>query len=143
MSTLLSTGIGKQIFARTLRLPADAMPAYEQSINALSIPAFRRIVAQIEHYAPPHGLEAITAPTLFLTGEKDIAINRRSVVQLAQQVPGAVGVYAPGMHHGWNGEDPALFNETARAWIEQRALPQRLIPATAERMTDMAREGVL
>jgi len=128
LSAILSTGFGKQVFARSLHLPSDVMPCYEQSINALSMQSFKRIVQQIADYTPPGGLDAVTVPSLFVTGEKDVAVNRRSVMRLARQVPGAVGVYAPGVHHGWNGEDPVLFNEMTRAWIEEHSLPQRLIP---------------
>lgn len=130
MSALLPTSFGKKLFARMLQLPPEAMPYYEDSINALSIPAFRRISQQIAEYTPPEGLEKITVPTLFVTGDKDIAINRRAVVILAGRVPGSVGVYAPEVHHGWNGEDPALFDTMTRAWIEGTPLPARLIPAT-------------
>lgn len=131
LRAILSTQFGKRMFARALHVPDDAMPAYKQSINALSMQSFKRIMQQIAEYAPPAGLEAVTVPTLFVTGEKDVAANRDSVILLAQQMPGAVGVYAPGVHHGWNGEDPELFNEMARAWIEGQPLPQRLIPAKA------------
>jgi pimeloyl-ACP methyl ester carboxylesterase len=133
VSALLTNRFGKQVFARMLHLPPDAMPDYQASIEALSMPSLKRIIRQIADYVPPEYLEAVSIPTLFVTGEKDVAANRRSVMQLAQQVPSAVGVYAPGAHHGWNGEDPELFNEMTRAWIEGQPLPQRLIPAVAER----------
>lgn len=131
MSALLPTSFGKKLFARMLQLPPEAMPAYEQSIRALSMAAFRRINRQIAEYRPPEGLEKIATPSLFVTGDKDIAINRRAVTILAGRVPGSVGVYAPEAHHGWNGEDPALFNEMTRAWIEGTPLPGRLIAANA------------
>lgn len=127
LSALLSTRFGRQMFARSLRLPSDVMPCYEQSINALSMPSFRRIIQQIADYTPPVGLESVTVPALFVTGEKDIDLNRRSVRLLAEQVPGAVGACAPGVHHGWNGEDPALFNAMTRAWMTGQPLPQTLI----------------
>ncbi|MBC7871246.1 MAG: alpha/beta hydrolase [Chitinophagaceae bacterium] len=127
LSAILPTKWGKQLFARMLQLPSDVMPYYEQSINALSIPAFRQMTRQVADYSPPVGLRAIRVPSLFVTGEKDISFNRRSVTLLARQVPQSVGVFAPGVHHGWNGEDPALFNEMTRAWIEGQPLPQRLI----------------
>lgn len=131
MSVLLATRPGKQLFARMLHLPPDAMPYYNESIEALAIPTFRRIASQVASYTPLVGLDKLVVPTLFVTGEKDISVNRRSVVLLSQQVPGAVGVYAPGSHHGWNGEDPALFNAMTRAWIEGKPLPQSLLPAVA------------
>lgn len=128
LSALLPTSMGKQLFARMLQLPPDAMPLYRQSIHALSMPSFKRITAQLTDYALPAGVESIQTPTLFVTGEKDIAINRRSVGVLAQRAPGAVGVLAPEVHHGWNGENPALFNQMMRAWIEKTPLPRALLP---------------
>lgn len=127
LATLLPTAFGQQLFARMLRLPAEAMPHYLESIRALSIPDFKRMVKQIADYAAPAGLESIRVLTLFVTGEHDAAPMRQSVALLAGRVPGAVGAYAPGVHHGWNGEDPGLFNAMARAWIEEQALPERMI----------------
>jgi len=135
MSALLPTGFGKRLFARMLQLPPEVMPAYQESIDAFSIPAFRRMIQEIANYQPLDNLESMGTPTLFVTGEKDIAINRNAVVQLAAQIPDAVGVYAPNVHHGWNGEDPDLFNRMTRAWIEGEALPENLIPVTADQLT--------
>lgn len=133
LSVLLRTSFGKQLFARTLQIPADAMPYYLDSINAFSLSSFRRMSQQIATYRPPSGLETITTPTLFVTGDQDVGVNRRAVSLLAQRVPGAVGVLAPGVHHGWNGEAPDLFNQMTRAWFEKQPLPQRLIPVTTNR----------
>ncbi len=131
LSTLLSNRLGKQLFARMLQVPEAALPDYYESINALSMTSLRRIMDQIAEFTLTDGLEAITIPVLFVTGEKDVAPNRQSVIQLAQIMPGSAGVYAPGMHHGWNSEDPALFNAMTRAWIEGQALPSQLISAVA------------
>lgn len=129
LAALLPTALGKQMFARMLQLPPEVMPYYLEGIRALSIPDFRRMVRQIADYSTPAGLEDIRVPTLFVTGEHDAASTRQSVGALAGRIPGAVGLYAPGVHHGWNGEDPALFNAMARAWIEEQALPERMLPA--------------
>lgn len=128
LSVLLTTRFGKRLFARMLHIPPDAMPAYEQSINLLSIPSFKRIIHQIADYTPLEHLDAVTVPALLVTGDKDVPLNRDAVKQLARQMPHAVGVYAPEVHHGWNGENPPLFNTMARAWIECRPLPDQMIP---------------
>lgn len=143
MTRLLPSKIGKQLFARLLQLPTEALPHYQQSINALSMPAVKQMLRQIAVFTPPDGLTAITVPSLFVTGEKDMAVNRRSVVLLARQVPGAVGVYAPGGHHGWNGEDPALFNAMTRAWFEGQPLPRSLIPAEGCNATGQGSAGTV
>jgi pimeloyl-ACP methyl ester carboxylesterase len=128
LSLLLSTTWGRRLFVRTLHLPPEVLPACQQSVDSLSLPAVKRIMRQIAAYTSPPGLEAITVPVLFVTGEHDIAFNRHSVTQLTQRVSGAVGIYAPGMHHNWNSEDPVLFNAMTRAWIEDQPLPPTLIP---------------
>lgn len=132
MSAILPTRFGKQIFARMLHLPPDVMPAYQESIHALSMPSFKQMIHEMTDFTPLDNLDTITTPTLFATGEKDIPFNREGVKRLAEQVPGAVGVYAPGVHHGWNGEDPDLFNAMTRAWIEGKPLPSSLIAAGFE-----------
>ncbi|MBE2182695.1 MAG: alpha/beta fold hydrolase [Anaerolineae bacterium] len=129
LSVMLPTGFGKRLFARTLQIPADAMPAYTESINALSMPAFKQIVAEVTDYTPPANYSLIQTPMLFATGDKDVVVNLNAVKLLARQVPASCGVYAPGLHHGWNGEAPALFNTMTRAWIQESSLPQSLISA--------------
>lgn len=129
LSAILPTKMGKALFARMLQLPADALPHYYESINALTMTTFRRVSNHVANFSLPDGVTGITIPVLFVTGEKDISVNHTSIPQLAQLVPGSVGVYAPGLHHGWNGEDPDLFNEMTRAWIEGQSLPSRMIPA--------------
>jgi pimeloyl-ACP methyl ester carboxylesterase len=129
LAALLPTALGQQLFARMLQLPPEAMPEYVEGIRGLSIQDFRRMVGQIANYSAPRGLEGIGVPVLFVTGEHDAASTRQSVAVLAGRMPGAVGLYAPGVHHGWNGEDPALFNAMMRAWIEEKALPEGMLPA--------------
>lgn len=129
LTAILPTHFGKNVFARMLHLPAEAMPHYRESIEALSIPAFKRMTLSLADYARPAHLDDVRVPALFATGEKDLGINRRSVPLLANALPDAVGFYAPGLHHGWNGEDPDLFNAMTRAWIEGQPLPERLIAA--------------
>lgn len=129
LSLMLPTAIGKRLFAKLLQLPADTMPEYQRSMAAFSMPAFRRIVAQLKAFTLPAGLAQIRTPALFATGDKDAAINRDSVAALAELLPDGVGVLAPAVHHGWNGEDPTLFNAMVRAWLDGQPLPDGLIPA--------------
>ncbi len=129
LAAILPTAWGKSAFSKMLGLPADAMPAYTASIQQLSIASFKRAALELMDYAPPAGLERVNVPCLFVTGQQDMAINVRSVGVLAGTVPGAVGVYAPQVHHGWNGEAPELFNQMARAWLQADPLPQALISA--------------
>jgi hypothetical protein len=35
-------------------------------------------------------------------------------------------------HHGWNGEQPQLFTDMVRSWINQKPLPSGLVAAKRE-----------
>lgn len=129
MGRLLATGFGKAMFARLLHLPPEAMPVYDEYMRVMALDTFARVGAEITNFTLPDGLKTVRTPALFVTGDKDIGVNRQSVRLLAQQVPGAVGVYAANAHHGWNGECPDLFNAMMRAWLEDQPLPAALIPA--------------
>lgn len=128
LSALVSTRWGRSILARSLHVPSEVMPRYDACTRALSTATLRQITHQIAGYTPLAGLETVNVPLLFVTGEKDVPANRHSVARLTRQVPGAVGGFAPGVHHEWNGEDPALFNALARAFVEGRPLPDTLLP---------------
>lgn len=129
MPRLLATGFGKAAFAKMLHLPPEAMPVYDEYMRVMKLETFALVGAEITNFTLPDGVESIRTPTLFVTGDRDIGVNHRSTRLLAQQIPGAVGVYAPEAHHGWNGERPDLFNAMLRAWLEAKPLPDALIPA--------------
>ncbi len=76
MSAILPTRFGKQIFARLLHLPPDVMPAYQESIEALSMPSFKQMIQEMTDFKPLADLNTITTPALFATVEKDIPFNR-------------------------------------------------------------------
>lgn len=129
LAALLPTGFGKAAFARMLHLPQDAMPHYKASIAQLSIPSFKQATRNLVDFELPPNLEKVTVPIIVVTGEKDQKLVTQSVKDLAALLPQAKGFYAPGSHHGWNGEDPELFNAMARAWLNENALPEQLIVA--------------
>jgi pimeloyl-ACP methyl ester carboxylesterase len=55
-------------------------------------------------------LAGITAPTLVLTGDADRLISPANSDALARSIPGATLVRIPGGSHGFNIEQPDLFN---------------------------------
>lgn len=128
LSVLLNTPIGVQIFARMLFIPADGMQAFSEFIAKMSRDMFKTVSRQIMTFQRPPGIEHIPTPCLVVTGEKDIAFNVESTRTLAALIPNAIGVLASGVHHGWNGEAPDLFNAMVRAWINETPLPETLIP---------------
>ncbi len=127
---LLNTPIGVQVFAKMLFIPKEAMDVFTEFINKLSRPMYWSVVHELMSFVMPN-MEQVTTPTLLVTGEKDIAFNVDSVRKLAAMLSNNVAVLAPQVHHGWNGEAPELFDAMTRAWIEQKPLPESLIPIRA------------
>lgn len=67
-------------------------------------------------------------PLLAVAGEKDSAAVRRSLAAIAHATPQAQVRIAPGMHHIWNVEDPDLFNEVLRSWLDGTVDPRLARP---------------
>ena len=62
-------------------------------------------------------LHGITAPTLVLTGDADRLIPPANSDVLAKYIPGATLVKIPGGSHGFNIEQPELFNRTVLQFL--------------------------
>jgi 3-oxoadipate enol-lactonase len=62
-------------------------------------------------------LHRITAPTLVLTGDADRLIPPANSDILARHIPGATLVKIPGGSHGFNIEQPELFNRTVLEFL--------------------------
>jgi len=114
--------------ARTLGLEPEA----EREFVAQS-PTFTRenAIDQLREIEPGGvtELERIDAPVLAVVGEKEARYFHRSLREIGLRLPGALTGVAPGMHHGWSGEDPSLFNRVMRAWLDDRELHPELLPA--------------
>ena len=72
-------------------------------------------------------LEHITAPLMAIAGEREVRYFHDSLEAIRSARPDATIGLAPGMHHAWNAEDPALFNRILRTWLDEcRASPEVL-----------------
>lgn len=73
-------------------------------------------------------LEDITAPLMAIAGEREMRYFHDCLKATRAVVPDATIGLAPGMHHAWNGEDPALFNRILRTWLDEHAAHPELLP---------------
>ena len=89
-----------------------------------------RILAEASCPFPAEILGKISAPTLYVAGEKDLKLLRDSLAVAAHHVPDARTALVPGMHHQWNIEDIGLFNRSLGAWLEGMNLSAELWPLT-------------
>ncbi|WP_422343383.1 alpha/beta fold hydrolase [Parasphingorhabdus sp.] len=73
-------------------------------------------------------MELIATPTLVLAGEKEHDAIRGDLSLFQNKLKQCRAMTVRDVGHGWSSEDPVLFAETARAWFNKQALPQKLQP---------------
>jgi pimeloyl-ACP methyl ester carboxylesterase len=112
--------------ARSLPLSPDEQAAFTKNLRAASMQAYRRIWEEVSEYAAPASLGGVQTPTLITAGSRESKIIRQAVETLSNLLPNAQGRLAPGLGHGWNVQNPRLFNATVRAWISGAPLPAEL-----------------
>ena len=87
------------------------------------------LVANMTFRLPP-GLDRVKAAVLVTVGSREYGLMFGSARDVLAAIPGARGYVVRGAPHNWPLAAPGLFNWTARAWIEDRALPDDLRPLT-------------
>lgn len=89
-----------------------------------------KVWEQLREISPGHATDIgrIEAPLMAVAGERESRYFHDSVRAVRAARPDALVGLAPGMHHAWNGEDPALFNRILRTWLDDRASHPDLLP---------------
>lgn len=78
-------------------------------------------------------LEDIAAPLMAIAGEREMRYFHDSLEVIRAARPDATIGLAPGMHHAWNAEDPALFNRILHSWLDERTAHPELLPLPPRR----------
>ena len=112
--------------ARSMKLPPEMQAALVESLQALSLEAYRRIYREAAVYRVPPALQHVQTPMLVTAGGRELDIITQAVAAIPHILPNAQGRLAPGLGHGWNVEAPDLFNAMVRAWITGAPLPPGL-----------------
>ncbi|QTD56609.1 alpha/beta fold hydrolase [Parasphingorhabdus cellanae] len=73
-------------------------------------------------------ISAIATPTLLAAGTKELPTILEGLKLFQTEMPNCQAVRVPDLGHGWCGEDPELFADTVRAWLNDQPLPDRLKP---------------
>lgn len=111
-----------------LGVPAEYFEDFRRDTAALTFDGFVRLTLANGRNRVPPNLQAVTAPTLVLVGEKELKIMQESVRDLLKAMPSAQGCIVSGAIHNWSLQLPELFTQTVRAWITHRGLPAALQP---------------
>ncbi|MFB2586275.1 alpha/beta fold hydrolase [Herbiconiux liukaitaii] len=79
-----------------------------------------QIYREVRQGMPAATLARVQAPVLAVAGGRDAAFVREaSLRRLGEALPSARRAVAPGLHHHWSAESPALFVEAVCAWVER------------------------
>ena len=114
--------------AKSLAIPEAFMSQFEADAQRLASDTFRRINQEANNFRLPDNLHDIKTPVLVGAGENELKLVHRKTKQILSVLPNATGYIAPDVGHGWNGEKPELFTQMIRAWIEEKPLPEELLP---------------
>lgn len=126
MSIFMKSPWFVRLQAKMLHIPDDSMEAYTQSLLAMSREAFDGILKEMFAYHLPPNLSTVFVPTLVVAGSLEMPAVLAGVREIPRVMPAAAGYFAPGVHHGWNGEAPELFSAMLRAWFSGAPLPEPL-----------------
>lgn len=109
-------------------IPPQFFPQFKEDTRLMTADSFTHITVENMRFRIPPGLECASVPTLVLVGQRERKVMHASARDLLAVLPNATGRAAPHLGHNWCLEDPDLFARTVRAWIEDKPLPQELLP---------------
>lgn len=106
--------------ARAYRLPDDSVEEFVTTGLGIDRGSARRMMREVYtgvSAATLAGLGSLDAPLLAIAGERDNRTVRAALPDIVGRAPRATAALAPGMHHVWSAEDPALFHRVLAHWL--------------------------
>ena len=114
--------------ASQLGLPEQDYEKFRQAQKSMSRGLVQTVAQETHAHRLAPGLQNVTIPMLAVVGEKELPVSHRVVRDLSQLMPHTQGRTAPQVGHGWNAENPALFNQMIREWFLHESIPDALMP---------------
>lgn len=128
MTRLYSYPWGANVLAGVMGIPADeSRQAFVQTAMQTRPGVLDRIMDEIYDAPLPLELARASAPTLAVVGERDTAPAKRAVPHLCAVLPHSQGYQVPGVGHQWNAEQPELFTQMVREWVESGHVVPELV----------------
>lgn len=103
--------------AKSLSIPEEYFVHYFKDSSSISLAILEDILRENGEFKIPEEVKKCLVPTLVLVGEKERSMMLKSAKDLVTQIPKAEGYIVKGVGHGFNFENPQLFNEVLRAWL--------------------------
>jgi pimeloyl-ACP methyl ester carboxylesterase len=127
MAGLYSRSWGAGLIAEMLGIPRDeSREAFVQTARQTNPAALQAATEEVNRAPLPSGLERVMVPTLAVVGAKDTKPAQVAVPFLCKVMPNAVGYSVPDVGHQWNAEQPELFSEMVRMWVDSRSVIDQL-----------------
>lgn len=114
--------------ATQLGLPEQDYQQFRQSQKSMTRNLLMTVAQETHAHRLHQSLQNATTPMLAVVGEKELGVNHRVVRDLTALMPNIQGRIAPQVGHGWNGENPKLFNQMIRDWFLHDTIPTELMP---------------
>ncbi len=119
-----SAGLGHEFF-----------PEFKATFQETTEASLVHMMEEASIFRQPAGLEKADLPVLVVVGSKEYKAMKLSGRDLVKALPKARGVMVSlgkqgtlAKEHSWALTAPDLFNTTLKAWIEDKPLPEELLP---------------
>lgn len=116
---------------KSLGIPLAYFAQFAAESRALTLETFLRITRENTAFRAPEALTTCDVPLLVLVGSREPSVMKKSARDIASLAPAARAYCVEGAVHNWSMADPALFNATTLAWLEDKPLPPALRPIEA------------
>jgi pimeloyl-ACP methyl ester carboxylesterase len=117
---------------KSMGMPDDSIPLMIRDLRRLRPGTVERVYGEILNFSLPHWVQPpLTRRLLAVAGGAEVKAILESLPGFLSLTPAerVATRLAPGLHHGWPGERPDLFNATIAAWVENQPLPSELQPS--------------
>jgi pimeloyl-ACP methyl ester carboxylesterase len=117
-----------RIIAKAMNIRDDNYDDFIENMLCMSPASYTRAFIQALSMRQPPGLEKVTCPVLFVSGEKEPGAVKRSNVMLARLMPKSQSRMVPRLTHAWGAVEAVDLNiRMVEAWLQDRPLPAELV----------------
>ncbi len=129
MAALYSRPRGAALVARGIGLNDDeAIELFVTTATQTHPDALATVTDEVERKPLPDGLAELRTPTLAVVGERDTKPAKRGAAHLNDVLPNGAAYTVSGVGHPWNAENPTLFTDMVRAWVDEGQIVDGLNP---------------
>ena len=111
-------------YVRSYNIPKNLRSKFKESTYVIEPYSLDKILRETILFKMPDNLEHANVPVLVMRGEKDYGIINESALNLLNVLPNSKGAMALKVGHLWNIENPEMFNNVLKSWLNNENLPE-------------------